>query len=140
MNYQIFRCFNHLFKIVFLAATVFIIHPQVLAVGVLDTSFGNGGRVAVDFGGFTIPGPAIVDRENKILVLASVEQPGQRYLDVAVARFNENGSLDASFGSGGKVITVVSAGEDFAKAIALQPDGKIYRCRSSPTNPTGTCF
>lgn len=125
MKFPNFRFVTATFKIAILAAAVFILNAQTLAAGVLDTSFANGGRVAVDFGGFTIPGPAAVDSNNKITVLASVELPGQRYLDVALIRFNPDGSRDASFGTGGRVVTEVSPGEDFATAIALQPDGKI---------------
>ena len=36
-----------------------------------------------------------------------------------------NGTLDPSFGSGGKVTTDVFGGDDVANAVALQPDGKI---------------
>jgi len=41
------------------------------------------------------------------------------------------GSLDASFGTGGKVTTAVGAGEDDAYAVALQSDGKIVAAGSS---------
>ena len=36
------------------------------------------------------------------------------------------GNLDTTFGSGtGKVISAIGAGEDTARALAVQPDGKI---------------
>jgi uncharacterized delta-60 repeat protein len=35
------------------------------------------------------------------------------------------GNLDSTFGSGGKVITDFKGGDDVARAIAIQPDGKI---------------
>src|SRR5439155_6299847 len=39
---------------------------------------------------------------------------------ISLARYNQNGSLDPSFGSGGRALT------DFdALALALQPDGKV---------------
>jgi hypothetical protein len=34
-------------------------------------------------------------------------------------------SLDPAFGSGGKVTTGISGGDDQAFALALQPDGKL---------------
>jgi uncharacterized delta-60 repeat protein len=47
-------------------------------------------------------------------------------LDFALARYNPNGTLDLSFGSGGKVLTDFGSGsEDLGRAVALQPDGKI---------------
>ena len=53
--------------------------------------------------------------------------------DIGLVRYLPNGSLDPSFGAGGKVSTSISNYEpgglwnryDFAAATALQPDGKI---------------
>ncbi len=39
--------------------------------------------------------------------------------------FSQEGSLDQSFGNGGKVITSVNSGEDVAKGVVIQTDGKI---------------
>lgn len=44
--------------------------------------------------------------------------------DFSVVRFNADGSLDTSFGAGGKVV-VQFAGEDQANRVTLQADGKI---------------
>ncbi len=50
--------------------------------------------------------------------------------DFCIARFDAEGTLDASFdgpaGTGnGKFLLPIGAGDDFANALALQPDGKI---------------
>jgi uncharacterized delta-60 repeat protein len=45
--------------------------------------------------------------------------------DFALARYNMNGTLDTSFGLGGKVITSVVSGNDYAYAARLQRDGRI---------------
>jgi hypothetical protein len=37
----------------------------------------------------------------------------------------QDGALDLSFGNNGKVITSISSGEDKARSVALQDDGKI---------------
>jgi hypothetical protein len=42
-----------------------------------------------------------------------------------VARFNSDGSLDASFGMNGSVTTNMGPGDDFGSGMALQPDSKI---------------
>jgi len=42
-----------------------------------------------------------------------------------VARFNPDGSLDASFNTDGMVATRVGTCDDQASGIAIQPDGKI---------------
>jgi len=39
--------------------------------------------------------------------------------------FSQGGSLDTSFGTGGKVVTSINSGEDKARGVALQDDGKI---------------
>lgn len=39
--------------------------------------------------------------------------------------FSQDGTLDLSFGSGGKVITSINSGEDKARSVSLQNDGKI---------------
>jgi uncharacterized delta-60 repeat protein len=47
-------------------------------------------------------------------------------VEFCVARYLANGQLDTTFGSAtGKVSTSVSAGDDYASTLAIQPDGKI---------------
>jgi uncharacterized delta-60 repeat protein len=43
----------------------------------------------------------------------------------ALARYNQVGALDTTFGGDGKVTTDFTAGYDEAWDVALQPDGKI---------------
>jgi TonB family protein len=45
--------------------------------------------------------------------------------DFALARYSVDGSLDASFGEGGKAVADFAGNDDHVRAIALQPDGKI---------------
>src|SRR5262249_43769685 len=45
--------------------------------------------------------------------------------DFALARYNSNGALDASFGTGGRVTTDFASPNDQAEAVAVQPDGRI---------------
>ena len=40
-------------------------------------------------------------------------------------RYDANGSLDTSFGTGGKVTTDFGSANDFARSVAIQSDGKI---------------
>jgi len=49
------------------------------------------------------------------------------------------GSVDTSFG-GGPVITGINTSEDYARAIAVQPDGKIVVAGSSNTSQQGFDF
>ena len=45
--------------------------------------------------------------------------------DIAVARFNVNGTLDTSFDQDGRVAIAVGTGNDIARSVAVQPDGKL---------------
>ena len=45
--------------------------------------------------------------------------------DDALARYNRDGSLDPSFGAGGKVVTRVGPGQDWAVSLAVQRNGQI---------------
>ena len=57
--------------------------------------------------------------------------------DFALARYNRDGTLDPTFGAGGKVLTTFQPSSiDAALAVAVQQDGKIVaagRSRSTPT-------
>jgi uncharacterized delta-60 repeat protein len=93
--------------------------------GVLDNSFGSFGRVTTDFGnGSSACGYAMaLQPDGKILVTGGAALGGVEY--VALARYNTNGTLDSSFGSGGEMITQVGSISDYANAIALQQNGRI---------------
>jgi len=45
--------------------------------------------------------------------------------DFALARYNPDGTLDTSFGTGGKVTTDIAGNNDNATAVAIQADGRI---------------
>ena len=93
--------------------------------GSLDSSFGAGGRVTTDFAGRSDNGTSIaVQPDGKILVAGGADFAATQF-DFALVRYNPNGSLDSTFGSGGKVNTDFNGGLDAASAIALQGDGRI---------------
>ncbi|MFK5893445.1 MAG: delta-60 repeat domain-containing protein [Pseudomonadota bacterium] len=50
---------------------------------------------------------------------------GSSSMDVAVVRFNSNGTLDSTFGVGGHVTTPIGLNYDVAHSAAIQPDGKL---------------
>jgi uncharacterized delta-60 repeat protein len=93
--------------------------------GTLDSTFANGGQFLADvFGGRDDVFGMALQLDGKIVVAGSVGF-GNGAGDFAVARLNSNGTLDQSFGSGGKVTTDFFGGDDFASSVAIQPDGKI---------------
>jgi len=90
--------------------------------GSLDTSFGAGGVATAGFGGtFNSARGIALQKDGKIVVVGVVNSGG---FDFSVARFNTDGSLDAVFGTGGKVTTDFG-GSDISNAVALQKDGKV---------------
>ena len=91
--------------------------------GSLDISFGDGGKVITDFGRNDVPQDILLQPDGKILVLGFLGGGG---LDLILVRYNANGSLDSSFGDGGKVILDIMY-YDLPYSFALQPDGKLLR-------------
>src|SRR5207344_2131841 len=57
-------------------------------------------------------------------VLLAGRAMGDSVFDMAVARFDASGVLDASFGSGGKARIAIGAHAQ-ARTVLVQPDGKI---------------
>jgi uncharacterized delta-60 repeat protein len=104
--------------------SVFIPLSVVAAPGDLDTTFNTTGRVLTSFGGVAdIATAAIVQPDRKIVVVGYCSIQGDD--DFCVARYLPNGQLDQNFGANGKVTTIIGTGNDRARAVALQPDGKI---------------
>lgn len=91
------------------------------ASGALDGTFGTGGKVNALFGStIGVANAVAVDAQNR-LVLA-----GQRDNDTAAARLNSNGTLDTTFGTGGKAVVAYSAVNwDVAEGVAVQTDGAV---------------
>ncbi len=86
--------------------------------GSLDSAFGTGGLVTTDFGGADSANGVALQPDGKIIAV------GRASSDFALARYNSDGSLDSTFGTGG-LVTTEFGGTDFANGVALQPDGKI---------------
>jgi len=85
-----------------------------------DTTFGTGG--AVVFGvEHTVPVGVIIQLDGKIVVGSAAAQNSDGGFPLGLARFNPNGSVDSSFGTGGRVTSFSIR----PAALALQPDGKI---------------
>lgn len=92
--------------------------------GSLDNTFDGDGKVITPIGADSDYARAIkLQSDGKIVVT------GDLYVginnDIAVVRYNSDGSLDTSFDGDGKVITVISNDMEGAKSLAIQNDGKI---------------
>lgn len=100
--------------------------PASAAPGDLDPTFGGGdGIVTTDFGG-NDPARAVALQSGGKIVVAGGNG------DFALARYNADGSLDTGFGGGdGLVTTDFGDDHDSAKAVVVEPDGKIVAAGSA---------
>src|SRR5712691_1421384 len=98
--------------------------------GALDGSFGAGGTVLTSM--------SIVGGEDEHIWQLAVQPDGKIVaageaktasggFDLAVARYNPDGTLDNGFGSGGKVITAIGpgTGRDLANRVLIDANGRI---------------
>ncbi len=97
--------------------------------GTLDSTFGTGGKVTTDFFGLRDQANDVAIQSDGKIVVAGYARTPTRSDDFALARFNTNGSLDSSFGTGGLVNTDVVptsfVSQDQADSVKIQTDGRI---------------
>jgi uncharacterized delta-60 repeat protein len=89
-----------------------------------DPRFGSGGEAVTHFvGRSAIAFSIALQPAGKIVAVGfGFDVSG---FDLALARYNVDGSLDTSFGSGGVVTTDLASGDDFGNAVLVLPTGKI---------------
>lgn len=92
--------------------------------GSLDTTFNSAGKVTTAVGSIKdTASAAAIQPDGKIVAVGgSASQSGNDIF--ALARYNINGSLDTSFGTGGTVTTAIG-NASFASSVAIQADEKI---------------
>jgi len=93
------------------------------ASGALDPTFGTDGRVRTDFGGRFDEALAVAVQPDGRVVVAGNSSDANGS-DMAVARYNSDGLLDTSFEGDGMAL-VDFGDEASARAVALQPDGRV---------------
>jgi len=95
--------------------------------GSLDPTFGTGGIVRTDAAGRQdFASSVMILRNGKIVVagFASGDKlPGG--FDILLARYDRNGALDSTFGTGGIALADIGGGFDLITSAALQADGRI---------------
>jgi uncharacterized delta-60 repeat protein len=107
--------------------------------GALDPTFGSGGekiiQIAAEQRDFAKA--VAIQSDGKIIVGGEL---GDFSLDTnrsVLLRLNPDGSLDESFGSGGKVI---NSGQIHLPALVIQPDGKIVTAAATAISGITTTF
>ena len=128
--------------------------------GALDTTFGTGGKVTTNFvgvmpGGVSNPANVVlIQPDGKIVVGGGASQCAKCVHSAALARYNPNGSLDASFGKGGMVTATAIASvtnlalDDAGDILALNgaavvefsPAGALTAITSAPITVFGHGF
>ncbi|WP_395737483.1 cadherin-like beta sandwich domain-containing protein [Prosthecobacter sp.] len=91
--------------------------------GTLDTTFNSTGKTTLDTGNEDYGNAVALQSDGKIVVAGKTGSGSGG--DTIVVRYLANGTLDTTFNGTGKVITAVSADDDYANAVVIQPDGKI---------------
>ena len=104
-------------------------HPVITVIrynddGSFDTTFGLDGIVTTPIGDEDEFGQDVaIQSDGKIVVTGKTES--ENGADIAVIRYNTDGSLDTTFSSDGIVITSVSTDDDIGSSVDVQSDGKI---------------
>jgi uncharacterized delta-60 repeat protein len=99
--------------------------------GAVDDGFGDHGKVVAEFGAAADAHAIAIDAQARIVVAGiGAGETAAAGQDFAVARFNADGSPDATFGGDGKV-AVPLGGTDSAGDVVIQPDGKILLAGAS---------
>jgi len=94
--------------------------------GSLDTSFDGDGRLSTGFGaGFSARPYDIASQPDGKFVLAGYAVDRMDNSSFALARYNNNGSLDTSFSGDGLMTVDLGSGAEVAYSVAIQPDGNI---------------
>ena len=114
---------------------------QYTSSGVLDSTFGSGGIVTTAVGSLDADAAALAVQplDGKIVAAGLAGNAVTNVWDVALVRYNANGSLDTTSGFGGStgiVTTDIGSSSNYANAVALQADGKIVVAGNAFANPS----
>ncbi len=97
--------------------------------GSLDASFGpeGTGTVRTDFGTGSADNSSdiAIDGSGKIVVAGYSDASDAGFGDMAVARYNPDGTLDTGFGTNGTATVGVAGQTDLAYAVAIDSQGRI---------------
>ncbi|TMH42196.1 MAG: hypothetical protein E6H56_05780 [Betaproteobacteria bacterium] len=116
---------------------------QYTSSGVLDTTTGFGGGTGIvttqiGAGDADVAALAVQPLDGKIVAAGLAGNAVTNVWDVALLRYNTDGTLDLPFGgtNTGMVITDIGSSSNYANAVALQADGKIVVAGNAFANPS----
>lgn len=121
--------------------------PTPTPAGNFDNAFGASGKATTNFnvdagfGSNDFIYAVAVQSDGKIVAAGASQRNANGALNqFAVARYNQNGTLDAGFGANGKVTTVVGVGNSEARGVAVQTDGKIVVAGNASINSNSSAY
>ncbi len=92
--------------------------------GVLDSSFGDDGKVITEIGLSATISEIVVQPDGKIVAVGRSTSKTDLISSITLIRYNSDGGLDLNFGNNGIVKFQTSNGS-IANSVSLQLDGKI---------------
>jgi uncharacterized delta-60 repeat protein len=104
--------------------------------GTLDASFGNGGKATLDIGGNVDHARGLIEQPGGKYVIAGETIAAGGLYQLVFARFNADGTLDTSFGTGGTTLVDIGRSGTESGGLAQQADGKLVAV-GSISGPTG---
>ena len=102
-------------------------HRLALAADGLDAGFGDAGRVVTPLGNLSSVGAVIEQPDGKLVAAGGIAlstSPIAAASEIALVRYNADGSLDATFGDGGKSITPYTTVNSGASDLVLLSNGE----------------
>jgi uncharacterized delta-60 repeat protein len=112
-----------------------------LANGSLDTTFGTGGKVSIDFGRLSHLHGMVEQLDGKVVIVGD-SYGGPNTTKLAMARINVNGSLDTTFGSAG-LVQVTYGDTTNGHAVVIDAEGKLTvggYLENATRSPSSACF
>ena len=91
----------------------------------IDPGFGFGGPVLTDINQDDEARAVAIQSDGKIVAAGKTKSTSNNFSAIAVVRYNTDGSLDESFGTGGKVITDITPMNDYANAVVIDGSNNI---------------
>jgi uncharacterized delta-60 repeat protein len=114
-------------------------HPAYAAAGDLDPGFARTGAALLDFSDTSDYAMAVKVQADGRIVVAG-ETGVYPLFHSGLARYNANGKLDRSFGTGGKITAALDSRGDLVTAVTFQSDGKILAAGSVIQNNSTLAF
>lgn len=110
-----------------LGLLLFFAYPAFSGPSGFDRTFGTGGKLVTPIGTNAVIRAIAIQPDGKIVAIGQNDPPDEfTSTDFVLARYEANGSLDPTFGTGGIVTTDVIGDFEYAADVVIQKlDGKI---------------